>query len=108
MATSQGMCVLRCEFFGTVEELQQHLEKECKYDCLKEFIARTEGRMTELATALQQRDQDVSFLRAMLGNLSQKVEKMEQDFDKRLGEGAEDGVGEVAGRGDNSGLWLVG
>ncbi len=78
-------CHFRCEFAGTGADFEHHIQNECKYEPMKEFIVRTEGRITEMTSALQQRDQDVSFLRAMLGNLSHKVEKMELDFDKRLG-----------------------
>ena len=52
---------------------------------MKDFIRKTEHKLSDLTLAVQQKDQEVGFLRSMLGTLSAKMEKMEQDFDLKLG-----------------------
>jgi len=66
-----------CQFHGTATELASHVE-DCPYEAVKHFIHRTEGRFTELVEILQQKDQEINFLRAMLGQLSTKVESLEK------------------------------
>ena len=45
---------------------------------MKHYIRRTEGRFTELIQILQQKDQEINFLRAMCGRLSTKVDSLEK------------------------------
>jgi hypothetical protein len=45
---------------------------------MKDYIKHTESRMTDLQQMLQQKDQEINFLRSMLGKLSEKVESLEK------------------------------
>ncbi|WAQ96435.1 TRAF7-like protein [Mya arenaria] len=69
-----------CEFTGTSEELEDHL-KVCKFESMKEFLQRTDERITDLQFALNSKDQEIAFLRSMLGKLSEKVESLEKFTD---------------------------
>ena len=73
------MCV-SCEFHGTAAELASHI-KQCPYEAVKGYISRTEGQLSELTQLLQQKDQEISFLRAMLGQVSTKVDNLEKTFE---------------------------
>ena len=66
-----------CQFHGTASELAAHLE-HCQYEAMKNYIHQTEGRFNELVQALKQKDQEINFLQAMLGQLSIKVESLEK------------------------------
>lgn len=49
----------------------------CRFEPLKEFIQRTEERMNEMHISLQQKDQEISFLRSMLGKVAERVEMLD-------------------------------
>ena len=72
--------VTRCSFHGTASELETHMAN-CQYEAMKDYIRRTESRMSDLQQLLQQKDQEISFLRSMLGKLSEKVESLEKTVD---------------------------
>ncbi|XP_052771409.1 E3 ubiquitin-protein ligase TRAF7-like isoform X2 [Mya arenaria] len=72
-----------CEFTGTSEELEDHL-KVCKFESMKEFLQRTDERITDLQFALNSKDQEIAFLRSMLGKLSEKVESLEKFTDVKV------------------------
>jgi len=67
----------RCQFHGTATELAAHVE-HCQYEAMKHYIQQTEGRFNELVQTLKQKDQEINFLRVMLGQLSTKVESLEK------------------------------
>lgn len=75
-------CVSSCLFHGTTAELEGHLES-CLYEKMKEFIKRTENKVSELQQSLQQKDHEIGFLRAMLSKLSEKVEALEKNVEGR-------------------------
>lgn len=66
-----------CDFGGTQEELDEHL-KSCKFESMKEFLQRTDERIADLTFTLNSKDQEIAFLRSMLGKLSEKVETLEK------------------------------
>jgi len=66
-----------CQFHGTASELAAHVE-HCQYEAMKHYIHQTDGRFTELVQTLKQKDQEINFLRVMLGNLSTKVKSLEK------------------------------
>ena len=66
-----------CDFTGTQEELDEHL-KGCKFESLKEFLHRTDDKINDLQFSLNTKDQEIAFLRSMLGKLSEKVEALEK------------------------------
>jgi len=72
-----GVCADSCQFYGTAAELASHVE-QCPYEAMSHYLRRTEGRFSELTQMLQHKDQEISFLRAMLGQLSSKVESLEK------------------------------
>ena len=74
----------RCDFNGTGEDLEGHLET-CKYENVKEFLQRTDEKISELHFNLQQKDQDIGFLRSMLGKLSERVERLEKSQELKMG-----------------------
>jgi len=67
----------RCQFHGTASELSAHVE-QCPYEAMKHYIHQTEGRFTELIQTLKQKEQEINFLRVMLGQLSTKVDSLEK------------------------------
>ena len=73
-----------CEFVGTQDELEEHL-KLCKFESMKEFLQRTDEKMADLYFSLSQKDQEIEFLRSMLGKLSEKLETLEKSVDFKLG-----------------------
>lgn len=72
-----------CEFVGTAAELTEHLS-ECRFEVIKGFLHETEKSLAELQATVVQKDQEIGFLRSMLGKLSEKVEMMEKDFELKL------------------------
>ncbi|KAI0208594.1 E3 ubiquitin-protein ligase TRAF7 [Lamellibrachia satsuma] len=72
-----------CDFIGTAAELTEHLS-ECKFEAIKGFLHETEKNVGELQATVIQKDQEIGFLRSMLGKLSEKVEMLEKDFDLKL------------------------
>ena len=84
----------RCSFAGTHNELKEHLES-CKYESMKDFIKRTEAKITDLQLNIQQKDQEIGFLRSMLGTLSERLEAMEKSFDMKLGKDHHGAVSQV-------------
>lgn len=72
-----------CSFHGTASELEKHL-RCCQYEGMKDFIRRTESKISDLQQSLQQKDHEISFLRAMLGKLSEKVETLEKSVEDTL------------------------
>ena len=78
---SSAVCICdSCQFHGTATELASHVE-QCPYEAMKHYISRTEERFSELIQILQQKDQENKFLKAMLGQLSTKVESLEKTVD---------------------------
>ena len=75
----------RCVFHGTAEELTSHLDGNCPYEEIKEFLWRTDNRITDLQVANNQKDQDIGFLRSMLGKLSEKVDNLEKNAEIKFG-----------------------
>ena len=84
MLTDCCMLLFSCKFSGTSEELVSHLE-ECKYEGIKDYIQQTETRMADYQRRLDQKEQEIGFLRSMLSTLSEKVESLEKTFDLKLG-----------------------
>lgn len=72
-----------CDFTGTQEELDEHL-KVCKFESLKEFLQRTDEKISDLQFSLNSKDQEIAFLRSMLGKLSEKVEALEKFTDVKV------------------------
>jgi E3 ubiquitin-protein ligase TRAF7 len=66
------------------DELEDHL-KNCKYEDMKEFITKTEGRLADYQLKIEQKDQEIGFLRSMLGKLSERLEVMEKALEDKLG-----------------------
>ena len=73
----------RCSFHGTATELKTHVAS-CQYEAMKDYIEHTESRLTDLQQMLQQKDQEITFLRSMLGKLSEKVESLEKTVEGLL------------------------
>lgn len=80
-----------CLFHGTTAELKGHLES-CLYEKMKEFIKRTETKVSELQQSLQQKDHEIGFLRAMLSKLSEKVEALEKNVEDTMEDGRMDTI----------------
>ncbi|XP_077979630.1 E3 ubiquitin-protein ligase TRAF7-like isoform X2 [Glandiceps talaboti] len=66
-----------CMFVGTEQELQTHLTS-CRYESMKEFLQSTEDKVGELSLSLEKKDQEIGFLRSMLGKLSERVDRLEK------------------------------
>ena len=74
------MSLCRCEFHGTTTELSSHVQ-DCPYEAVKHYISRTESQFSELMKMLQHKDQEINFLRAMLGQLSSKVDSLQKTLE---------------------------
>ncbi|KAL5017981.1 hypothetical protein ScPMuIL_003703 [Solemya velum] len=72
-----------CDFIGTREDIEDHL-KGCKFDGMKDFLQRTEEKMTDLQFSLNQKDQEIGFLRSMLGKLSERLENLEKSVENKI------------------------
>lgn len=59
----------------------------CKFEGLKEFLQQTDDRFHEMQVALAQKDQDIAFLRSMLGKLSEKLDQLEKNLELKFGNG---------------------
>ena len=58
----------------------------CKFEGLKEFLQQTDDRFHEMQVTMAQKDQDISFLRSMLGKLSEKLDQLEKNLELKFGE----------------------
>ncbi|XP_025081950.1 E3 ubiquitin-protein ligase TRAF7-like [Pomacea canaliculata] len=82
-----------CEFMGTQEDLEDHL-KVCRFEGMKDFLQRVDEKMQDLHLSLSQKDQEIEFLRSMLGRLSERLENLEKTVDLKLVE-VEDNQGKL-------------
>uniref|UniRef100_A0AAR2LKC1 E3 ubiquitin-protein ligase TRAF7 n=1 Tax=Pygocentrus nattereri TaxID=42514 RepID=A0AAR2LKC1_PYGNA len=78
-----------CTFIGNQDTYETHLEV-CKFEGLKEFLQQTDDRFHEMQVTLAQKDQDISFLRSMLGKLSEKLDQLEKNLELKFGEAISD------------------
>ncbi|CAC5419906.1 TRAF7 [Mytilus coruscus] len=72
-----------CEFVGTSDELEDHL-RSCKFEGMKEFLVRMDEKMTDMQFSLNQKDQEIQFLRSMLGKLAERLEALEKSSDMKI------------------------
>ncbi|XP_059145102.1 E3 ubiquitin-protein ligase TRAF7-like isoform X2 [Physella acuta] len=72
-----------CDFIGTQEEMEEHL-KSCRFEGMKDFIHRIDEKVADLQMHLNQKDQEIEFLRSMLGRLSERLENMEKNVEMRF------------------------
>lgn len=77
----------RCTFIGNQDTYETHLET-CKFEGLKEFLQQTDDRFHEMQVAMAQKDQEIAFLRSMLGKLSEKIDQLEKNLELKFGESA--------------------
>lgn len=50
-----------------------------------ELLSRLASRFHEMQLALSQKDQDIAFLRSMLGKLSEKLDQLEKNLELKFG-----------------------
>lgn len=81
----QLSCLSRCTFIGNQDTYETHLET-CRFEGLKEFLQQTDDRFHEMHVALAQKDQEIAFLRSMLGKLSEKIDQLEKSLELKFGE----------------------
>ncbi|MGH0117028.1 UNVERIFIED_CONTAM: hypothetical protein FKN15_024973 [Acipenser sinensis] len=72
-----------CTFIGNQDTYETHLEM-CKFEGLKEFLQQTDDRFHEMQLTLAQKDQDIAFLRSMLGKLSEKLDQLEKNLELKF------------------------
>uniref|UniRef100_A0AAX7TCM1 E3 ubiquitin-protein ligase TRAF7 n=1 Tax=Astatotilapia calliptera TaxID=8154 RepID=A0AAX7TCM1_ASTCA len=72
-----------CTFIGNQDTYETHLEV-CKFEGLKEFLQQTDDRFHEMQLTLAQKDQDIAFLRSMLGKLSEKLDQLEKNLELKF------------------------
>lgn len=102
---SASICLpFRCTFIGNQDTYETHLET-CKFEGLKEFLQQTDDRFHEMQVAMAQKDQEIAFLRSMLGKLSEKIDQLEKNLELKFGECAPD---ELCAQGwrDGEALWV--
>ncbi|XP_006007564.1 E3 ubiquitin-protein ligase TRAF7 isoform X1 [Latimeria chalumnae] len=72
-----------CTFIGNQDTYETHLDV-CKFEGLKEFLQQTDDRFHEMQVAMGQKDQEIAFLRSMLGKLSEKLDQLEKNFELKF------------------------
>ncbi|KAL0992527.1 hypothetical protein UPYG_G00094510 [Umbra pygmaea] len=72
-----------CSFIGNQDTYATHLDM-CKFEGLKEFLQQTDDRFHEMQLTLSQKDQDIAFLRSMLGKLSEKLDQLEKNLELKF------------------------
>ncbi|KAG8506388.1 E3 ubiquitin-protein ligase TRAF7 [Galemys pyrenaicus] len=72
-----------CAFVGNQDTYETHLET-CRFEGLKEFLQQTDDRFHEMHVALAQKDQEIAFLRSMLGKLSEKIDQLEKSLELKF------------------------
>ncbi|XP_042171554.1 E3 ubiquitin-protein ligase TRAF7 isoform X4 [Oncorhynchus tshawytscha] len=72
-----------CAFIGNQDTYSTHLDL-CKFEGLKEFLQQTDDRFHEMQVTLSQKDQDIAFLRSMLGKLSEKLDQLEKNLELKF------------------------
>ncbi|XP_065065622.1 E3 ubiquitin-protein ligase TRAF7-like isoform X3 [Rhopilema esculentum] len=72
-----------CPFKGTDEQVDSHL-KDCKFEGLKDFLQHTEERMQRTLTLLEEKDQEISFLKSMLAKVTERMDRMEKAVEIRV------------------------
>ncbi|NXL19099.1 TRAF7 ligase, partial [Setophaga kirtlandii] len=72
-----------CAFIGNQDTYETHLET-CKFEGLKEFLQQTDDRFHEMQVAMAQKDQEIAFLRSMLGKLSEKIDQLEKNLELKF------------------------
>lgn len=80
----QLSCSPSCTFIGNQDTYETHLET-CRFEGLKEFLQQTDDRFHEMHVALAQKDQEIAFLRSMLGKLSEKIDQLEKSLELKFG-----------------------
>ncbi|EMP36914.1 E3 ubiquitin-protein ligase TRAF7 [Chelonia mydas] len=73
----------KCTFIGNQDTYETHLEM-CKFEGLKEFLQQTDDRFHEMQVAMAQKDQEIAFLRSMLGKLSEKIDQLEKNLELKF------------------------
>uniref|UniRef100_A0A4W3HPF4 E3 ubiquitin-protein ligase TRAF7 n=1 Tax=Callorhinchus milii TaxID=7868 RepID=A0A4W3HPF4_CALMI len=73
----------KCTFVGNQDTYEAHLEV-CKFEGLKEFLQQTDDRFHEMQVGLAQKDQEIAFLRSMLGKLSEKLDQLEKSLELKF------------------------
>ncbi|KAM8780128.1 E3 ubiquitin-protein ligase TRAF7 isoform 2-T2 [Rhynchonycteris naso] len=73
----------KCTFIGNQDTYETHLET-CRFESLKEFLQQTDDRFHEMHVALAQKDQEIAFLRSMLGKLSEKIDQLEKSLELKF------------------------
>lgn len=71
-----------CKFVGTRAGVDEHV-RDCRFESIKGLLAENDQRIEKLTQALEARDQEIAFLRAMLVKISEKVERMEGTLEQR-------------------------
>jgi hypothetical protein len=79
-----AFCYCSCDFVGTQDDLEEHL-KMCRFEGMKDFLQRVDEKMADMQMNLNQKDQEIEFLRSMLGKLSERLETLEKNVDMKLG-----------------------
>ncbi|XP_072029990.1 E3 ubiquitin-protein ligase TRAF7-like isoform X3 [Amphiura filiformis] len=72
-----------CHFVGTQEQVNEHLPN-CRYEGIKEYLQTSEDRIRELGQTISQKDQEIGFLRSMLGKLSERVDRLEKSMELKI------------------------
>nr|XP_054763208.1 E3 ubiquitin-protein ligase TRAF7-like isoform X2 [Lytechinus pictus] len=76
-----------CHFVGTQEQVEAHLSQgQCAYDSIKDFLSASDDKIRELQMTIHQKDQEIGFLRSMLGKLSERVDRLEKSMEMKISE----------------------
>ncbi|XP_061414605.1 E3 ubiquitin-protein ligase TRAF7-like isoform X1 [Lethenteron reissneri] len=72
-----------CDFVGNDDTVPAHLSR-CRYEAVSDYLRACEERFGEMRLSLTQRDQELAFLRSMLGRLAERLEQLEKSVDVKF------------------------
>ncbi|XP_065826001.1 E3 ubiquitin-protein ligase TRAF7-like isoform X2 [Oscarella lobularis] len=72
-----------CPFRGTRQQIKDHLEF-CRFESVKDFLARTDAQIGDLKRSLEDKDNEIGFLRSTVSNLSERLGMLERSSEIRF------------------------
>ncbi|KAL6052243.1 putative E3 ubiquitin ligase complex SCF subunit sconB [Balamuthia mandrillaris] len=75
---------LGCSWNGTKQSLKHHLQHDCPFDKMKDFVTQTTSEIAELKKQLKQQAREIRYLKRALGKSSRmELELNEEEEDKK-------------------------
>eukprot|EP00117_Sycon_ciliatum_P040688 scpid31882/ scgid29858/ E3 ubiquitin-protein ligase TRAF7; RING finger and WD repeat-containing protein 1; RING finger protein 119; TNF receptor-associated factor 7 len=72
-----------CPFRGTQDQVREHLQT-CRFEMLKDFLSEVHEKISRLQRQVRQKDEEITFLRTMLANVSDRLNMLEKNYEFRM------------------------